>query len=164
HGGSIYRLVQDLKRERGFDIRRESMRGRHADPAYSEKDQNGPNNTPGTPLPGEDTIEKRASALISNKTRPTAPMEPQRPEQQTTIEWQLGWDGSRYTIPVRDADGVLVNVRRYQMGGGHTNKMLNLPGHGSAALFRPDILRDNDRIVITEGETDCILLNQTGIP
>lgn len=164
HGGSIYHLVQDLKKERGFDIRRESMRGRHADPAYSEKVQNRLNNTSGTPLPGEDTIEKWASALLSNKTRLKALMEQRGFERKTIIEWQLGWDGSRYTIPVRDADGVLVNVRRYQMGGGHTNKMLNLPGHGSAALFRPDILRDNDRIVVTEGETDCILLNQTGIP
>lgn len=164
HGGSIYHLVQDLKKERGFDIRRESMRGRHADPAYSEKVQNRLNNTSGTPLPGEDTIEKWASALISNKTRLKAVMEQRGFEKKTIIEWQIGWDGSRYTIPVRDADGALVNVRRYQMGGGHTNKMLNLPGHGSAALFRPDILRDNDRIVITEGETDCILLNQTGIP
>ncbi|UVF61380.1 DNA primase [Microbacterium phage RikSengupta] len=163
HGGSIYHLVQDLKRERGFDIRRESMRGRHANPEYSEKVQERLGNS-STPLPGEDTIEKWATALISNKTRLKALMEQRGFERKTIIDWQLGWDGSRYTIPVRDVDGALVNVRRYQMGGGHTNKMLNLPGHGSAALFRPDILRDNERIVITEGETDCILLNQTGIP
>lgn len=163
HGGSIYHLVQDLKRERGFDIRRESMRGRHANPEYSEKVQERLGNS-STPLPGEDTIEKWATTLITNKTRLKALMEQRGFERKTIIDWQIGWDGSRYTIPVRDVDGSLLNVRRYQMGGGHTNKMLNLPGHGSAALFRPDILRDNERIVITEGETDCILLNQTGIP
>ena len=164
HGGSIYLLVQDLKRERGFDIRRESMKGRHADPKYSEQVQERLNSSSSTPLPSEDTIEKWATALITNKTRLKAMMDQRGFDRKTIIEWQIGWDGSRYTIPVRDADLALVNVRRYQMGGSHTNKMLNLPGHGTAAIFRPDILRDNDKVVLTEGETDCILLNQTGIP
>lgn len=163
HGGSVYKLVQDLKKERGFDIRRESMKGRHADPKYTQKIQAQLGNS-STPLPSEEVIEKWATALISNKTRIKAMMDQRGFDRKTIIEWQIGWDGSRYTIPVRDEDGALVNVRRYQMGGAHTNKMLNLPGHGSAALFRPDILRDNERIVLTEGETDCILLNQTGIP
>jgi 5S rRNA maturation endonuclease (ribonuclease M5) len=164
HGGSIYLLVQDLKRERGFNIRRESMKGRHSNAEYSEQVQERLNASSATPLPSEDTIEKWATALITNKTKLKAMMDQRGFDRKTIIEWQVGWDGSRYTIPVRDADLNLVNVRRYQMGGGHTNKMLNLPGHGTAALFRPDILRDNQRIVLTEGETDCILLNQTGIP
>ena len=32
HGGSIWDLVQDLKRETGFDIRAKAMAGRHRDP------------------------------------------------------------------------------------------------------------------------------------
>lgn len=164
HGGSIYALVQDLKKERGFDIRRESMKGRHADPQYSEETSKRLNATSAIPLPSQAQIEKWNTALMSNKTRLKALMDQRGFERKTIIEWEIGWNGERYTIPVRDIDGTLVNVRRYQMGGGHTNKMLNMPGHGSAALFRPDILRDNERIVLTEGETDCILLNQTGIP
>lgn len=163
HGGSIYALVQDLKRERGFDIRRESMRGRHANPEYTKEVQKRLGNS-STPLPSQETIDSWARALMSNKQRLKALMEQRGLERKTIIEWELGWDGSRYTIPVRDIEGELVNVRRYQMGGAPTNKMLNLPGHGSAVLFRPDILRDNEDIVITEGEMDCILLNQTGIP
>ena len=163
HGGSIFHLVQDLKKERGFDIRRESMKGRHANPEYSKNVQERLGNG-STPLPSQETIEKWATALIANKPKMKALMDQRGFERKTVIEWELGWDGSRYTIPVRDAEGELVNVRRYQMGGGGTNKMLNLPGHGSAALFRPDILRDNEQIVLTEGETDCILLNQLGVP
>jgi 5S rRNA maturation endonuclease (ribonuclease M5) len=163
HGGQIYDLVQDLKKERGFDIRAESMRGRHANPDYAAKVQERLGNS-STPLPTEEKIEQWNQSLLSNKTKLKALMEQRGFERKTIIDWQLGWDGQRYTIPVRDADGALVNVRRYQMGGGHTNKMLNLPGHGGAALFRPDILRDNTSVVVTEGETDCILLNQTGIP
>src|SRR5690349_9559669 len=61
HGGSIYNLVQDLKRERGFDIRRESMRGRHANPEYTEKIQKQLGNS-STPLPSQSVIEKWATA------------------------------------------------------------------------------------------------------
>lgn len=163
HGGDVVALVADLKKERGFDIRAESMKGRHADPAYAEKVQKQLGNAT-TPLPPQSQIEKWNTALMSNKTKLKAMMDQRGLDRKTIIESEIGWDGSRYTIPVRDADGELVNVRRYQMGGGHTNKMLNLPGHGSAVLFRPDILRDNEDIVLTEGEMDCILLNQTGVP
>lgn len=163
HGGSIYDLVQDLKSERGFDIRSESLKGKHSDPAYHSEMQERLGNK-ATPLPSQSQIEKWNQALLDNKTRLKAIMDQRGFERKTIIDWEIGWDGSRYTIPVRNEDGELVNVRRYQMGGSHSNKMLNLPGHGSAVLFRPDILRDNEDIVITEGETDCILLNQTGIP
>ena len=163
HGGSVVALVQDLKRERGFDIRAESMKGKHSDPEYSRRVQERLGNS-STPLPSQTQIEKWNQTLLDNRPRLKALMEQRGFERKTIIDYELGWDGSRYTIPVRDIDGELVNVRRYQMGGNHTNKMLNLPGHGSAVLFRPDILRDNQQIVVTEGETDCILLNQTGVP
>lgn len=163
HGGQVVDLVKDLKEQRGFDIRSEAMKGRHSNPDYTEKVQERLGNS-STPLPPQSQIEKWSQALLSNTTKLKAMMDQRGFDRKTIIDWEIGWDGSRYTIPVRDVDGDLVNVRRYQMGGGHTNKMLNLPGHGSAVLFRPDILRDNDQIVITEGETDCILLNQTGIP
>jgi len=163
HGGGIYALVQDLKKERGFDIRAESMRGRHSDPSYTKAVQERLGNS-STPLPPQSQIEKWAQALLSNQTKLKAVMDQRGFDRKTIIAWELGWDGSRITIPVRDEHGDLVNVRRYQMGGGHSNKMLNLPGHGTAVLFRPDILRDAQEVVITEGETDCILLNQTGIP
>lgn len=163
HGGSIYALVQDLKHERGFDIRSAALKGKHNDPTYAAQVQERLGNA-ASPLPSQDTIGKWNAALLANKPKLKAIMEQRGFEKKTIIDWEIGWDGSRYTIPVRDAAGDLVNVRRYQMGGTSANKMLNLPGHGSAVLFGPDILRDNERVVVTEGETDCILLNQIGIP
>ena len=32
---------------------------------------------------------------------------------ETLAEYQIGWDGERVTIPIRDDAGALVNVRRY---------------------------------------------------
>ena len=167
HGGAIYALVQDLKREYGFDIRAKAMAGRHRDPDYSAATLSRLGvDKPGSsaPLPSDETLDKWQTALMANKPILKQLMEQRGFERKTIVEWELGWDGSRYTIPIRDAEGTLVNVRRYKMNAGTSDKMLNLPGHGSAAIYRPDILLANEDIVITEGETDCILLNQMGIP
>jgi hypothetical protein len=164
HGGAISDLVADLKKERGWDIRSESMKARHKDPAYQKQVQSRLGNKPGAPLPGDETIQRWVDSLQSNKAALKAFSEQRGIENKTIIEWQIGWDGSRYTIPVRDVEGEIVNVRRYLMNAGHSDKMLNVPGHGTAMIFRPDILAANDDVVLTEGETDCILLNQEGVP
>lgn len=169
HGGSIYEMVQDLKRERGFDIRSAVMRTKMSDPetsaAQMERLQAGRAAKSGsTPLPSDEKIDQWQQSLMSNKPALKALMDQRGLDRKTIIEWEIGWDGSRYMIPVRDENRELVNVRRYKLNAGVGDKMLNLPGHGSAAIFRPDILRENEEIVITEGEMDCILLNQFGIP
>lgn len=172
HGGSIWDLVQDLKKETGFDIRSKALEGKHRDPEYAAavRSRLGVDGGPadgaktGPPLPSNDQIEAWQQKLLANKSALKALMDKRGLERKTIVDWELGFDGQRYMIPVRDADGELVNVRRYKMNGSVGDKMLNLPGHGAAAIFRPDILRDNEDIVITEGEMDCILLNQTGIP
>ena len=170
HGGSIFELVRDLKKERGFDIRSESMKARHSDPKYRAEtasrlvsSRSGANRS-GPPLPDADKISGWTETLISNKPAIKALMEERGLDRRTIVEWELGYDGSRYMIPVRDKDGELLNVRRYKLNAGTSDKMLNLPGHGTAALYRPDILAANQEIVVTEGEMDCIILNQFGVP
>jgi len=168
HGGKIWDLVKDLKETNGFDIRSEAMKGRHSNPEYKAavRERLGNSNTSknAPPLPDADKIEKWTQQLLANKTKLKALQEARGLTRETIVDFQLGWDGSRYTIPVREADGTLVNVRRYQLGASSGQKMLNLPGHGAAHIYRADILAANDTIVITEGEMDCILLNQEGIP
>jgi 5S rRNA maturation endonuclease (ribonuclease M5) len=169
HGGQITDLVADLTKNNGFDIRAARMKGQHMDPDYKASTNERLNAARGkgvgvTPLPDEDQIEKWVEALLSNKPKLTALMEQRGFERSTVVDWQLGFDGDRYTIPIREADGELVNVRRYRLNAGTSDKMLNLPGHGAAHIYRPDILDENKDIVITEGETDCILLNQYGVP
>lgn len=165
HGGSIYDLVQDLKRESGFDIRAESMKGRHNDPAYhAATTERLSGARGGAPLPTEDKILAWTEKLMSNKPALKKLQDLRGLDRKVIVEWQIGYDGDRYTIPIRSAEGELLNVRRYKPGVESAQKMLNITGHGAVQLYRPDILLANDEVVITEGEMDCILLNQYGIP
>lgn len=81
----------------------------------------------------------------------------------TVARWQLGWDGERVTIPVRDEKGVLVNVRRYLRNArGEQGKMLSLEqGTGAARLWPADAL-GSENVILVEGEWDAILMHQQG--
>jgi hypothetical protein len=152
HGGQITDLVSDLTRNRGFDIRQARLKGLHSDPDYTKATNDRLNTSRGkgvgtSPLPEESTIEGWCEALLGNKAKLQALMEQRGFERSTIVEWQLGFDGDRYTIPIREADGTLVNVRRYRLNAGTSDKMLNLPGHGAAHIYRPDILEQNSDIV-----------------
>lgn len=82
---------------------------------------------------------------------------------ETLRRHEIGWDSGRdrYTIPIRDGHGGLVNVRRYRPGD--DPKIINATGYGSPARLYPLPL-PSGAIVICEGEWDCLLLNQHGIP
>lgn len=89
--------------------------------------------------------------------------------QLVDLEWKRGWskdvlvdlaigyDGERYTIPIYDAGGELVNVRRYKPGATDIQKMLNVKGHGTARIYGLDTLKANDEIIWCAGEPDRIL-------
>lgn len=85
--------------------------------------------------------------------------------QETISDYLIGYDGQRYTLPVRDVRGELLNVRRYNPRATKAaDKMLSIEGHGQARIFRPDLLLRSDRVVLTEGELDMIVGRQYGIP
>ncbi|WIB33923.1 AAA family ATPase [Curtobacterium sp. MCSS17_005] len=78
--------------------------------------------------------------------------------RETIERYNLGWDGDRITIPVRQNDR-WVNVRRYRAGT--ANKMLNTPGHGVSVLYPEDVVLGNDLpVLFCEGELDALLANQ----
>jgi DNA primase len=82
---------------------------------------------------------------------------------QTINDFQIGFDGLRFTIPIRDLDKVLVNVRRYDPHAKRSgDKMLSLAGHGEARIFCPWIVSDSLTVVICEGEMDAIIAQQYG--
>lgn len=166
HGGSIRALAADLKRERGWDIRSEAMKARHEDPEFSEKRARALNAAKkSTSLPTAEQIAVWHRRLLASE-RPLGNLMNERGfSRETIVEYDIGWDGSRYQIPVYDEDGELVNVRRYQMHASDAKyKMLNFAGHGEARIYGLQVLADNDRIVLSEGEPDMILNNQYGIP
>lgn len=87
---------------------------------------------------------------------------------KTADYYDLGWDRSAqsYTIPVRDASGKLINVRRYQIRPpAGRRKIWGVSGHNAPALFPLSALakarKDKDpSIIICEGELDAIICNQ----
>lgn len=96
-------------------------------------------------------------------------------KRKTLAQYKIGWDGQRYTIPVYDDKGDIVNVRRYDPRKKTSGKMLNyvetVEGrtrrYGSPArLYGLDELsRQNGRtrqVFICEGEWDRLLLCQNG--
>ena len=93
---------------------------------------------------------------------------------RTLREYQIGWDGDRYTIPVRNAYRYVVNVRRYDPNGQAVGKMISyhriledgtsFSGWGSNRLYPASSLELEDTIVIQEGEWDTLLQLSKGIP
>jgi hypothetical protein len=88
--------------------------------------------------------------------------------KHTIREFQIGWDGQRFTIPIRDEDGNLVNVRRYKpRARSHSQKMISWgTGWGEGRLLGFDLLNDDDvkDVVLHEGEMDYIIGRQYKVP
>jgi 5S rRNA maturation endonuclease (ribonuclease M5) len=116
---------------------------------------------PVTPLPTEGDIRKWHDRLMSSSLL-LKPLHEARGLNDETLKRRLiGWDGDRYMIPVRDADGSLVNVRRYKPRSTR-DKMLNWPGYGSANLFLIDNLAHSEMVLVCEGELDALIGEQYG--
>jgi len=88
---------------------------------------------------------------------------------ETLVKYQIGWDGDRNTIPIRDERGNIVNVRRYNAK--NKAKMINFVDgkhkYGSPARLygvHDLIKRDCEEVFLSEGEWDRILNEQHGFP
>lgn len=95
-------------------------------------------------------------------------MEERRGLTPATLErFHIGFDATRkrYTVPVYDVNGNLVNVRLYNpLAKGDTPKMLPFARGYETQLFYPTLLKSQTDIVLCEGEMDCLILNQHEIP
>lgn len=94
----------------------------------------------------------------------------------TIQEFKIGWDSEakaknhegewingRYTIPVKNKEGKVMNIRLYSPDVPAEYKMLNTKERGKPVrLFMLHELfkNEHENVVICEGEWDCILLNQ----
>lgn len=163
HGGSIYELSQELKKVKGWDIRSAAMKAKRNDPEFLKKLESGLQNAGkrSQDLPDDAQIADWSRRLLKTKDV-LADFQDARGISTATIrEMDIGWNGSRYTIPVRDEDGEIINVRMYKLHASSANdKMLNIPGHGTAAIYGVDEIAPAEKVLITEGETDRILVRQ----
>lgn len=83
---------------------------------------------------------------------------------QTINDFFLGWDGKRYTIPaLYRLVPFAVKRRQSEINDGIDAKYISATG-SKAGLFNEDCLWTTDKVVITEGEIDAMLLTQWGFP
>jgi putative DNA primase/helicase len=83
-------------------------------------------------------------------------------DRSTLVDFMIGYHRNRYTIPIYDADGRLVNIRQYKPGD--ELKFINAKGHGKNRIWGFDTLEENDTVMLCAGEPDRILAVQEGFP
>lgn len=83
----------------------------------------------------------------------------------TIKKFQIGWDRQRFTIPIRDEEGALVNIRRYKPNAPSSKKMVSYKaGSGAARLWGFETIAAHDELFLAEGELDRLVALQHGIP
>jgi len=106
------------------------------------------------------------SALMSDDDR-IEYLSAERGINISTIEnFELGWvkDRRLFTIPIRDAEGTLVNVRYYNPTPAEgKRKIWGVTGHNAPRLYPYEALI-SDRIIIGGGEWDILVTIQNGYP
>jgi hypothetical protein len=85
--------------------------------------------------------------------------------RETVVEYQLGHDGDRFFIPVRDEGGRCVNIRRYKPQASRAqDKMISWrSGFGQARLYPLKAFEAEGIIYLFEGEMDTLLARQHGL-
>jgi len=100
-------------------------------------------------------------ALLFNSIKLDYIMKKRGITKQTIKKFLIGYDNKtdRFTIPIKDSLGNFVNIRKWK---DKKPKMISYAeGYGEARLFPIENLK-HTKIIICEGEWDCILLNQYG--
>jgi len=86
--------------------------------------------------------------------------------QESIERYEIGWHKDRkvYTIPVREEDGSIRNVRFYNPHPAEgRRKIWGLTGRNTPVLYPIDQL-ESDTLIFTEGEWDAIVTIQHGYP
>jgi uncharacterized protein (DUF927 family)/5S rRNA maturation endonuclease (ribonuclease M5) len=84
--------------------------------------------------------------------------------EDTLRQWQIGWDGYRYTFPILDEHGDVANIRRYKpQPKDDEEKWMSIAKHGKPRLYAIETLERQSEIILVEGETDMVTAQQYGI-
>lgn len=123
---------------------------------------------PDKALPSESQIRNWVRVLLSKPVALSKMTDGRGLSKHTIREFQIGWDGQRFTIPIRDENDELVNVRRYKPNArSNSQKMVSWgTGWGEGRLLGFDLLLDDNikEVVLHEGELDYIIGRQYNLP
>lgn len=118
------------------------------------------------PMPSDRQIKLWTKKLFGNERALRYMMETRGLSKDTIKKYRLGFDGQRFTIPILDRDGEVVNIRRYKPNArDHKDKMKSWGfGTGEGRLDGLDVLAESDWVVYCEGELDRRIAMQEGFP
>lgn len=154
HKGTVYDLMHEIARERGTTIGA-TARARRKTTGTDAKDT--------LPPPMGEQAEADVQAWqrrLQNNPQYLKYLTEVRGLSLPTIKRaEIGWDGERYTFPIRDAEGVLRNVRLHKRGGGKY-KWRPTDGHGTAMLAYTGTLAKDVPVILAAGEMDALLTQQ----
>lgn len=154
HGGAVYDLVEDLKREFGMTIRG-TAKAQGVDASASST----PHLPPEMGEQAESDVRAWQRRLQSNPKYLDYLTHERGLSASTIKRAEIGWNGRRYTFPIRDLDGILRNVRLHTPNG--KPKWLPTRGHGTAMLAYTKSLAMRDApVVLAAGEIDALLTQQ----
>ncbi len=125
---------------------------------------------PSLPPINPNIAEKYHQALMDARDKLEWLITGKRGFTRETIErFQIGWNGKRYSFPVRDEHKELVNIRLYDPAATESNKMTSYTAgshrYGEARLYGLDTMADlpeTTPVIICEGEADRLVLEQCG--
>ncbi|RJP60901.1 MAG: toprim domain-containing protein [Candidatus Auribacter fodinae] len=116
----------------------------------------------------ENLIDLWKENLISDNSKLSYLLEQRGLSLEIIKKYEIGWDNQRkrYSIPIRDHTGLLVNVRFYSPD--KNPKIINyvnkLHRYGSVRLYGVNEIIDSNcnEIIVCEGEWDRLILRQHG--
>lgn len=160
-GGTLDTLIKRLRKARAggnvIDLKTRKPSKASAKQAKPHK--------PSKPLPSEEQVRGWHERLMKQASVLAYLTEDRGLTKTTLKEFEIGHDGFRFTIPIRNEAGQLVNVRRYDPRKRDHNKMISWgEGHGKARIFRPDLLESYTEVLLVEGEWDMMVAQQVGLP
>lgn len=119
-------------------------------------------------VPSEKIVQRYHEYLLESAEELEAFIDKRGLTIETIKQFQLGLDfqTKRIVIPIRDAAGRIVNLRKYSMSSDDsTQKMINQTGLGSPPRLFPISELDNKEatVFVVEGELDALRLIQEGV-
>jgi 5S rRNA maturation endonuclease (ribonuclease M5) len=112
----------------------------------------------------EAKIKGWCSSMMSNEVALEELITARGLTTKTVSEYEIGWDSGRncYTIPIRSAEGEILNIRRYQTRPPKgRRKIWGIEGMNQPRLYPVKAL-ESDEIILCEGELDALITNQNG--
>ena len=114
------------------------------------------------------SLEEAAARAEAQVDRVAAYLQGRGIAPQTARTYRLGYaaDGEyagRLAIPYITADGSVVDVRYRAIRDGQTPKYMSRGGSKTHLFSVASLLKPGPNLFITEGEIDCITLNQMGL-